>query len=73
MQPGVQTKLKITQVSSSLKKEMGGPPQVVMNCNRHLESKGFEIFLVICGQSQGTLIDLMDGSNSIHKNLKVKD
>ena len=71
MQPGVQTKLKITQVSSSLKKEMGGPPQVVMNCNRHLESKGFKMFLVICGQSKGTLIDLMDGTNLIHKNLKV--
>jgi glycosyltransferase involved in cell wall biosynthesis len=71
MQSGIQTKLKIAQVSSSLKKEMGGPPQVVLNSNWHLKSKGFEVLLVICGQSKGTLLDVTSQRNFTGEDLKV--
>lgn len=71
MQSGIQTKLKITQLSSSLKKEMGGPPQVVINSNRHLESKGFETTLVICGQSKGTLKNATDYTHINSENSKI--
>lgn len=71
MQSGIQTKLKITQISSPLKKEMGGPPQVVINSNRHLISKGFETILVICGQSKSTLKNTTDKTHLDDGNLKV--
>lgn len=71
MQSGIQTKLKITQISSPLKKEMGGPPQVVINSNRHLNSKGFETTLIICGQSKGTLKNATDKTLLNDENLKV--
>jgi len=71
MQSGIQTKLKIIQISSSIKKEMGGPPQVVINSNRYLNSKGFETLLVLCGQSKDTLANLTGGENFHNASLKV--
>lgn len=62
MRSGNQTRLKILQISSSLKKEMGGPPEVVLNSNNYLHSKGYETTLVVFGQSKAARPNLTEYS-----------
>jgi len=50
----IQADLKIVQVTSSLLRERGGPPQVTINVARHLQSRGFDVHIIVCGQRETT-------------------